>query len=120
MRRALRFPQRDGDAPSDSDIRLDTFAVSFSYCGDRACRSATSTSRLDSQRHLHVFFVGDGDVDEFHQFPHHFGGRLAPFPKIFAIVQIAGDGDSLLRACFTASRARSAAETLRAGVMPVM
>ncbi len=52
--------------------------------------------RLDPKRHLHVLFVGDGNVNILDQFRHHFDSGLPPLPKILAVVQIAGDGDSLL------------------------
>ncbi len=52
--------------------------------------------RLDSERHLDVLFIGDGDVYELHQFPHHLGRRLAPFPKILAVIEIAGNRQTAL------------------------
>ncbi len=50
---------------------------------------------FDAQRHLHVFFVGDGNVNVLRQFAHHLNRGFAPFPKILAVVQVAGDGNSL-------------------------
>ena len=51
---------------------------------------------LDPQRHLAILFVGDADIDELHQLAHHLHRGLPVLPQIFAVVEIAGDGQPLL------------------------
>ena len=50
---------------------------------------------LDAERHLHILFVGDGDIDEPHQFAHHLHRGLAPLPEVLAVVEVAGNGEPL-------------------------
>ncbi|MPM13514.1 hypothetical protein SDC9_59871 [bioreactor metagenome] len=48
----------------------------------------------DFQRLLHVLFIGHRHVHVICQLPHDLGGALSVFPKIFAVVQITGDGNA--------------------------
>ena len=47
--------------------------------------------RLNAQRLLAVFFIGDTHIDVLDQFVHDVGCRLAVFPQLAAIVEIAGN-----------------------------
>ena len=95
VRRALGFPQSDGDR---FQIRIFAQHLGSQLLVLRAIKLAGVNVHfgLDAERHLHVFFVGDGDIDILHQLAHHFSRRLSPLPKILAVVKIAGDRDSLL------------------------
>ena len=97
VRRAFRFPQSDGDG---LQIRILAQHLGGQLLVLRAIQLAGVHIHfgLDAERHLHVLFVGDGDIDVLHQLAHHFCGGLAPFPEILAVVQIAGNGESLLPA----------------------
>ena len=55
----------------------------------RVKREADIHIYLDAQGHLHIFFVGDGEMRVLEHFTHHRRGRLPPLPEILAIVKVA-------------------------------
>ena len=116
----MRFPQRDRD-------RFQRWELAQHLLRQLAILRRIELARvyvhigLNAQRHLAIFLVRDRDIDGLHQLLHHLGRRLAPFPQILAIVQIARYGQSaILAPARTDSSASSAQEALNAGVMPVM
>ena len=47
----------------------------------------------DFKRFLHVFLVGNRNIDVLCKFAHDLAGFFAVFPEILAVVQVTGDGD---------------------------
>ncbi len=49
---------------------------------------------LDMEDALGVLFVGDADIDEFHEATHHLAGFLAG-PEFLAVVEVGGNGEAV-------------------------
>ena len=96
---AVALAERDGDA-LHIRIRFQHliteravfFAVEFAGFHIRVDR--------DFKRLLHIFLVGDCNIDILRKLPHDLTGLFAVFPEIFAVIQVAGDGDVPLLCLF--------------------
>ena len=86
------FAQRDGHALETEPIRQGRrypdvkFVIDFSL-GD------FGRARLDAENFFGVLFIGDADVDVFHESTHHLAGLLAR-PEFFAEIEIAAHGET--------------------------
>ncbi len=92
MRRALRFAQRDGQHLQAWKLVEHRFRQLFVGLAVELAALHVGFG-VNAERQLHVFFVGDPDVDVGEQLRHHLVGFPAPLPEVFAIVQIAAYGE---------------------------
>ena len=89
----FRFAQSDGDG-----FERRVFAQNF--FGEGLIDGVTELAGVDidiggdAEGHLAIFFIGDDDVNVRHEQAHDFGGLLAVLPKIFAVIEIAGNGEA--------------------------
>ena len=94
MRRAFRFAQRNGQNLQVGICRQHSFAQLLILL-------ALQVARFHIDVHMHVdaplavFFIGNANVHQLHQFGHHLARAFAPFPQVLAVIQIARNLDAL-------------------------